>query len=484
MAGRLFIRFVTIIASLSTLLTAVAQPQARPATLDQVKKIYVDTFTGKLGGPELRRQIIDGLSKSSELEITSDQASADAVLKGTGEIWISAYVSVNPRATANASPVYAGFLSAQVTSRDGDTLWSSLVTPGRNGSYSIQQDLANQLVKTLLASHRDTATQHSATQIAPNSTLKVAGATFPGPLYQAWFGSFRQHHPGIFITYDPIGSEAGIQLLRDGKLTFAASDVPLSQDQIASMPTPVLEFATVIGAVVPVYHLPNVGPNLRFSPEVLAAIYMGRIRRWNDPLITAINPHISLPDHEIVVIHRSDGSGTTFVWTDFLTKTIPNWKAAVGSGTTINWPTGKGAKGNDGLADAVVDTPYSIGYTELTYAIQRQLNYGIVRNAAGRFIQANLISLAAAANSALGGPGRDNSSLINATGHNAYPITSFTWLLVPQSIPDPATKSAVASFLHWMLTTGQKECSALAYVPLPKETVNRELEQLATFRSK
>jgi len=488
MTLRLLIRSAAIAASLVSLLAAFAQPQAsgrRPDRLYQVKRIYVDTFTGKLGGPQLRQQIIDGLRQNQQFEIAPDQANADAVLKGTGETWVRGYVSVNPRAPANAYPVYAGFLSAQVTSKNGDTLWSDLVTPSRYASSSIQQDLATQLVKALLAAHHET-TAPSSTPTVQNSslTLKVAGATFPAPLYQAWFASFRQHHPNIFITYDPVGSEAGIQQLHDGTLTFAASDVPLSPAQITSLPAPVLQFATVLGAVVPVYHLANVGPDLRFTPEVLAAIYMGKIRRWNDPMITAINPHVSLPDHEIVVIHRSDGSGTTFAWTDFLTKTIPGWKSAVGSGTTINWPTGKGAQGNDGMAGAVVQTPDSIGYTELTYAIQRQLTYGSVRNAAGRFIQANLISLAAAGSAAPDGTGKNNSSLTNAPGNNAYPITSFTWLLIPQSIPDPGTKSAVADFLQWMLTTGQKECSALAYVPLPKETVNSELEQLATFKSK
>jgi phosphate ABC transporter phosphate-binding protein len=236
----------------------------------------------------------------------------------------------------------------------------------------------------------------------------------------------------------------------------------------------------------PVIHarLPNVGQDLRFTPEVLASIYMGKIHRWNDPRIAAVNHHVSLPDHEIVVIHRSDGSGTTFVWTEFLSKTNPEWKATVGTGTTVNWPAGRAAEGNDGVATTVAQTPDSIGYTELSYAIQRQLSYRTVRNAAGNFIQANLLTLAAAASATRTGSDTRDLSLTNAAGKEAYPIASLTWLLIPESMPDPATRSAVADFLQWMLTAGQKECSALAYTPLPKEVVSRELELLARFRSK
>jgi phosphate transport system substrate-binding protein len=248
------------------------------------------------------------------------------------------------------------------------------------------------------------------------------------------------------------------------------------------MPTKLLQFATVIGAVVPIYHLPQIGNNLRFTPEILANIYLGNIRTWDDPAIRAVNRDVPLPSDSIIVIHRTDGSGTTFVWTDFLSKTNPDWKAAVGSGTTVKWPVGRGAQGNDEVAATVAATPNSIGYTELAYATQRQLTYGTVRNAAGNFVQANSITLAAAASASK--PTTATTSLTNAPGRDAYPITSFTWFLVPASIPDPATKSAVADFLEWILTTGQKESSALAYHPLPKETVTRELQMLAAFKAK
>jgi phosphate ABC transporter phosphate-binding protein len=486
MTLRFLIRSVS--ASLAALLFLAAPAQTQTAdALNQIRKIYVDTFTGKLGGGELQQRITNSLHKDSSLEVVADPSHADAVLKGTGESWVRAYISVSPRASANTkAPVYAGYLSAQITGKDGETLWSYLVTPSRYSSSDIRADLAEQLTRRMLVALRNSTTQPSHEQSVQhtNLTLKVAGATFPAPLYQAWFDSFQQHHPGVFITYSPIGSEAGIQQLRDGKLTFAASDVPLSSTRMAGMPLKVLQFATVLGAVVPVYNLPNVGQDLRFTPEVLAAIYMGKIRRWNDPRITAINHHVSLPDHEIVVVHRSDGSGTTFIWTDFLSKTNPDWKTAIGTGTTVTWPTGRATEGNDGIATTVAVTPDSIGYTELSFAIQRQLSYGTVRNAAGNFVQANLLTLAVAASSTRGASEASDASLTNAAGKEAYPITSLTWLLVPESIPDPATRSVVADFLQWMLTSGQKECSALAYMPLPKEIVNRELELLATFKAR
>jgi phosphate transport system substrate-binding protein len=472
-----------------SLLFALALPgHAQTAeALSQVKKIYVDTNDGKTAASEVRQRLIDGLRKNHSLEVVPDANQADAILKASGEIWVRAHVSVNPRSASSSSPAYGGFLSAQVIGKDGETLWSYLVTPSRYTSSGIRQDLADQLVKKFLAALRDTVPAKPGSGPASDAalTLKAAGATFPAPLYQAWIESFRMRHPDIRITYDGVGSDAGIQQLRDNKVTFAASEVPLSDVQMSEMPTKVLQFVTVIGAVVPIYHLPNIGRDLRFTPEVLAGIYLGKIHKWNDPAIRVINRSVTLPDAEIVVIHRGDGSGTTFAWTDFLSKTDSAWKLAVGSGTTVNWPIGQGAEGNEGIASLVARTPNSIGYTELSYAIQRELSYGTVRNAAGNFTQANLITLAAAAaNSSTRGTEGIHSSLTNAPGKDAYPITSFTWLLVPESIPDAATKSAVIEFLNWILTSGQVECSALAYTPLPREIVARELALLATFKSK
>jgi phosphate transport system substrate-binding protein len=338
-------------------------------------------------------------------------------------------------------------------------------------------------VSLLFAVSLLTLTHPSHAQTADTLTLNAAGATFPAPLYQSWIASFRERHPDIRITYSAIGSEAGIQQLHDQKITLAASDVPLSDLYMSQMPVKLLQFATAVGAVVPIYHLSQPGEDLRFTPEVLAGIYLGKIRKWNDPSIRAINSSVNLPDAEIIVAHRADGSGTTFTWTDFLSKTNSEWKSAAGSGTTVKWPIGQSALGNDGIASMVERTANSIGYVELSFAIQRKLSYGAVRNAAGNFIQANLVSLTAAVdNSSASGAG--NSSLINAPGQDAYPITSFTWVLVPESIPDPAIKSAIFGFIEWILTSGQKECSALAYTPLPKEIVSRQLEQLSSWKAK
>ncbi len=446
-------------------------------TLRQVKKIYVDAIGGKSDATAVRKSIIDNLQKDHSIQIVDDPAQADAILQVRMESWIRGYVSVNTRSASNF-PVYGGFLSAKLIGKGSDLLWSYIVTPSQNVPSGIHHDLADQITRKLLVALTSPPAK------GPVRILKAAGATFPAPLYQAWIESFRQHHPDIQITYNSIGSEAGIQQLHDNKITFAASDVALSDAYMSQMPAKLLQFATVIGAVVPIYHLPQIGNNLRFTPEILANIYLGNIRSWDDPAIRAINHGVPLPSDPIIVIHRTDGSGTTFVWTDFLSKTNPNWKDTVGTGTTVKWPVGRGAQGNDEVAATVAETPNSIGYTELTYAIQRQLTYGTVRNAAGNFVQANSITLDAAAIAAKPANATAAVSLTNSPAKDAYPITSFTWLLVPESIPDPATKSAVADFLEWILTTGQKDCSAFAYHPLPKEIAARELQMLATFKSK
>jgi phosphate ABC transporter phosphate-binding protein len=478
---------ITIVFSLLVALIAPAQAQTpKPPVnpLNQIHKIYLDTTAAKPDTADLHKHLLDSLRKDRSLEVVPDPIHADAILAITSEIWIKGYVAVNPRAPGSKFPFYGGFLSAQLVGKDGEPLWSYLVIPSRYSAGSIHQDLADQLAKKLSDALHEAAPTAIASAPAKGITLKAAGASFPAPLYQSWIESFREHHPNIHITYNPIGSEAGVQQLHDGKITLAASDVPLSDAYMTQMPVRLLQFATLIGAVVPIYHLPQTGQDLQFTPEVLAGIFLGKIRRWNDPAIRAINRSINLPDAEIVVVHRADGSGTTFAFTDFLTKSNPEWKSAVGSGITVKWPTGRAAQGNDGVASLVEQTPNSIGYAELSFAIQRQLSYGNVRNAAGNFTQANLLTLTAAAAGASTRGSDILTPLSNAPGRDAYPITSFTWLLVPEKFPDPATKAAVAEFLDWILTAGQKECSALAYNPLPKEILARELEQLAAFKAK
>jgi phosphate transport system substrate-binding protein len=477
--------FVSVLLALTLpALTLPAHAQTAD-TLSQIHKIYLDTASAKPDPAGIRKYLANSLRKEPSLEVVADPIHADAILEVTSEIWVKAYLAVSPRSPGTKFPVYGGFLSAQLIGKHGDALWSYLVTPSRYAPGTIHQDLSDQITKKLIEALHQTAPATPAGHPATGVTLKAAGATFPAPLYQSWIESFREHHPDIHITYSAIGSEAGIQQLHDQKISFAASDVPLSDLYMSQMPVKLLQFATVVGAVVPIYHLPQTGEDLRFTPEVLAGIYLGKIRKWNDPSIRAINHGVSLPDAEIIVIHRADGSGTTFAWTDFLSKTSSEWKSVVGSGTTVKWPTGHGAQGNDGIASMVERTPNSIGYAELSFAIQRQLSYGSVRNAAGNFTQANLITLAAAIeNSSTQGTGNLPSSLINAPGKDSYPITAFTWLLVPESIPDRAVKSAVAEFIEWILTSGQKDCSALAYNPLPKEIVSRELGQLSNFKAK
>jgi phosphate transport system substrate-binding protein len=314
-------------------------------------------------------------------------------------------------------------------------------------------------------------------------TLNGAGATFPAPLYQKWFESFQQRHPNAHINYGAVGSEAGLRLLMDGKVDFAASDVPLSDERMSQSKTTFLHFASVLGAVVPIYNLQGPERNLNFTAETLAGIYLGTIKKWNDPRIRESNRNVPLAESDIVVIHRSDGSGTTFVWTDYLSKVSPEWKATVGAGTVAKWPVGVGAEGNEGVAAMVQQTPNSIGYVELVYALRRQLSFGTMRNAAGQFVEAGLPSVTAAAEGVAGAMTSDfRVSITNAPGRDAYPIATFTWWLFPRELASGDKKSAFLELLQWVLTSGQKQCSALGYAPLPREIANRELQLLDSLK--
>ncbi len=313
------------------------------------------------------------------------------------------------------------------------------------------------------------------------ASLTAAGATFPYPIYAKWFDSFSAHNPAVKIEYQAVGSGDGIRKLREGAVDFAASDMPLTDKQLGEFSGGVLHFPSVLGGVVPVYNLPAVARDLRFTPEVLAAIFLGRMHKWNDPALRAANRGVRLPDSEIVVVHRSDGSGTTFVWTDYLSKVSPEWRQAVGSGATVNWPTGLGVERNEGMAERVGQTPNSIGYAEFIYAVENRLAYGSVRNAAGKFVQADLVSVPKAV------PAHDipedfRVSITNAAGPDAYPIAAFTYWLVPARIADPAKKQAVAEFLEWMLTSGQRQAGALGYVALPEAVAARERQAIAKIQ--
>lgn len=312
--------------------------------------------------------------------------------------------------------------------------------------------------------------------------ITAAGATFPAPIYQKWFDQYHKLHPDIAINYQSIGSGAGIQQLTTGTVDFGASDMPMTDAQIARLKVHPLHFPTVLGGVVPTYNLPGV-QELKFSGPTLAGIYLGVIKKWNDRAIAAENPGVKLPNDDIVVVHRSDGSGTTFVWTDFLSKVSPQWKSKVGANTSVSWPVGLGGKGNEGVSGTVKQTPDSIGYVELIYAVQNKMPYGMVKNADGVYLKAGFDSVsAAAAGAAQNMPADFRVSITNAPGKNAYPISSFTWMLIPSHIPDAKKSQAIKAFLHWMLTDGQKDAASLNYAPLPGPVVAREEKQIAEVK--
>ena len=303
------------------------------------------------------------------------------------------------------------------------------------------------------------------------TTLNGAGATFPNPMYSKWFSEYHKIHSDIQINYQPIGSGGGIRQVTEGTVDFGASDMPMTDDQLkaaeAKLKTKVLNVPTVLGAVVPAYNVPGVTGEVKFTPDILAGIFLGRITNWNDPAISKANPDLKFPNQEIVVVHRSDGSGTTFIWTDYLSKVSPDWKSQVGADTSVKWPKGLGGKGNDGVAGSIRQLPGAIGYVELIYAVQTKIPYGSVRNAAGVFLKASLEGVTAAAASAPKMPADFRVSITNAPGKDAYPISSFTWLLIPAQSKDGGKGKILADFLNWMVSDGQKMTNALTYAPLP-----------------
>jgi phosphate transport system substrate-binding protein len=327
----------------------------------------------------------------------------------------------------------------------------------------------------------------SAFPVPPTIQLTAAGATFPYPIYSKWFSEYNRLHPDIEINYQSIGSGGGIRQVLARTVDFGASDGPMTDDQLAEakskLGTEVLHFPTVLGADVPTYNIPGVAGELKFTPQALAGIYFGKITKWNDPAITGPNPGMNLPGADIVVVHRSDGSGTTYVWTDYLTKVSKEWETRVGRNTSVNWPVGLGGKGNEGVAGLVKQTPNSIGYVELIYAIQNHMPYGRVENSTGGFVKADLASVTAAADSVANEmPDDFRVSITNAPGKDAYPISSFTWLLIPAKIADAQKKQAITDFLRWMITAGQKYCEGLAYAPLPKPVVAKEMKNISRIQ--
>ena len=314
--------------------------------------------------------------------------------------------------------------------------------------------------------------------------LNAAGATFPTPIYTKWFDVYHTAHPNIEINYQSIGSGGGIRQLQAGTVDFGASDGPMSDDQLAQSKFKILHFPTVLGAVVPTYNIAGITGDLNFTQKALAGIYLGSITKWNDPEIAKANPGVNLPSSDIVVVHRSDGSGTSYIFTDFLSKVSDDWKSKVGkANTSVNWPVGLGGKGNEGVTGLVKQTPNSIGYIELIYAVQNKIPYGNVQNAAGKFVKADLASVtAAAAADAKSIPDDFRVSITNAAGPKVYPISSFTWLLIPAQIQDAAKRDAMKDFLKWMLTDGQKYNEGLSYAQLPKEVIVRETKAISLIQ--
>jgi phosphate transport system substrate-binding protein len=313
--------------------------------------------------------------------------------------------------------------------------------------------------------------------------LNGAGATFPYPIYSKWFSDYNKIHSDIQINYQSIGSGGGIRQLLSGTVDFGASDAPMNDEQLGQAKTKILHFPTVLGAVIPTYNISGVSQELNFTGQLLSDIFLGKITKWNDPEIAKLNSGVNLPAQDIVVVHRSEGSGTSYVWTDYLSKVSPEWQNKVGRNTSVNWPVGLGGKGNEGVTGLVKETPGGIGYVELIYAVQNKLPYGRVRNAAGVFVKADLAGVtAAAASYATTMPEDFRISITNAPGAAAYPIASFTYLLIPTKIEDANKKDIIKAFLAWMLNDGQEAVEALSYARLPKEVVAKELKQISQIQ--
>jgi len=313
--------------------------------------------------------------------------------------------------------------------------------------------------------------------------INGAGATFPYPMYSKWFDEYHKNFPKIQINYQSIGSGGGIKQVTEGTVDFGASDGPMNDEQLKAFQDkhgfPILHFPTVLGADVPTYNIPGVSGELNFTPDALAGIFLGKITKWNDPAIAGANKGVNLPANDIIVIHRSDGSGTTYIWTDYLSKISDEWRSKVGKGTSVNWPVGLGGKGNEGVAGLVKQTPNAFGYVELIYAVQNSMPYGRVKNSAGSFIKADLASVTvAAAGAAKDMPADFRVSITDAPGKTAYPVSSFTWLLIPSKFQDAGKRDALKTFLKWMLAEGQNYTEALSYAKLPKEVVAQELKAL------
>lgn len=327
--------------------------------------------------------------------------------------------------------------------------------------------------KTLLA----VALFVMAVSLAPAQKLTGAGATFPYPIYSKWFSEYSAAHPGVQINYQSIGSGGGIRQVTSGLVDFGASDMPMTDEMLSSSKIKLIHIPTVLGAVVPVYNVPGVS-ELRFSGSTLAEIYLGKITNWNDATIARDNPGVHLPDQKIVVVHRADASGTSFIWTDYLSKVSKEWESGPGKGTSPGWPTGVGGKGNEGVAGLVRQIPGAIGYVELIYALQNKIAYGAIKNAAGHWVKGSIPGVTEAAASIKNMPADYRVSITNAPGANAYPVSSFTYLLIPAKPINPANEATLKDLLSWIVKSGEGEVSALSYAPLPPNVAQKVLKTI------
>ena len=321
----------------------------------------------------------------------------------------------------------------------------------------------------------------SAWSVAQAQKLTGAGATFPYPIYSKWFSEYSAAHPGVEINYASIGSGGGIRQVTSGTVDFGASDMPMTDDMLAASKVKLVHIPTVLGADVPAFNVPGVD-NLQFSGEVLADIYLGKITNWNDARIAKDNPGAKLPDQKIIVVHRSDGSGTSFIFTDFLSKVSKEWAAGPGKGTSPSWPVGVGGKGNEGVSGLVRQLPGAIGYIELIYALENHINFGAVKNPAGNYVKASIDGVTEAAASVKQMPADFRVSITNAPGANAYPISSFTYLLIPEKTTDPAKAKVLKDLLSWIVKSGESEASSLSYAPLPQNVAEKVLNTIYSLQ--
>lgn len=456
---------------------AIASLQAQSSTAGSLTRLYVEPFTTKSGSERFRADLIAELRKVRSISLVPAASNTAASLAGGGEIWIKGYRSLNPRnrMPSDATVVYGGFMSVELKNANGETVWSDLVTPG-GATEDISKDLSKRIAKDV-AEALQAEIQPAPTTTRPKSVtvLKGAGATFPCPVYAKWITNYKRQNPNLQITYDSVGSEAGVRRLLAGQVDFGASDNPEAIREIAPAQTGNYSFfPSVIGAVVPIVNLPGFPADIAFTPDALAGIYLGRIKKWNDPLLQKANPRLHLPDLDITVVHRADGSGTTYAWTDYLSRTSSEWKSSVGASLAPRWPTGQGADGNEGVAALVKESGGSIGYVEFIYALQHHLSFGSVRNRNGEFVSASLESMATAVRQSLAVRDDLTISIVNPPGTGVYPIASFTWFVLPTHIEDEVKRNALVGFLRWMLGPGQRQAAALGYLALPADVVSRE----------